>query len=189
MDSHKARALYILLGIKYNNGINLKNKRQCVRLKQQRYNSVMKKPVIISIKGAQNTEDGNEEIMELVTQGVLSGEEGDYSLTYPESELTGLEGTITTFHIEKDRITLLREGALNSQMVFREGEKHFSLYETPYGGLMLGVKTHKARSSIGQSGGALEIRYGLEIDNEDIGENFFNIKVTEPGQALPSMNA
>ena len=95
---------------------------------------------------------------------------------------------LTTFHIEKDRITLLREGTLNSQMVFQEGKKHFSLYETPYGGLMLGVKTHKARSSIGQSGGALEIRYGLEVDNEDIGENFFNIKVTEPGQALPSMN-
>lgn len=148
----------------------------------------MKKPVIISIKGAQNTEDGSEEIMELVTHGMLSGEEGDYSLSYPESELTGLEGTVTTIHIEKDRITLRREGTLNSQMVFQEGKKHFSLYETPYGGLMLGVKTHKARSSIGQSGGALEIRYGLEVDNEDVGENFFDIKVTEPGQALPTTN-
>ena len=146
----------------------------------------MNKPVIISIKGAQNTADGNEEIMELVTQGVLSGEEGDYSLSYPESELTGLEGTMTTFHIEKDRITLLREGVLNSEMIFQEGEKHFSLYETPYGGLMLGVKTRKARSSIGQSGGALEIRYALEVDNEDVGENYFDIRVTEPGQSAPS---
>ena len=148
----------------------------------------MEKPVIISIKGAQNTGD-SEEVMELVTQGVLSGEEGNYSLTYPESELTGLEGTVTTFHIEKDRITLLREGALNSEMVFIEGEKHFSLYQTPYGGLMLGVKTHKARSSIGWDGGALEIRYGLEVENEDIGENYFDIRVTEPGQELPSMAA
>lgn len=148
----------------------------------------MEKPVIISIKGEQNSGDGPEEIIELVTQGVLTGEEGNYSLTYPESELTGLEGTVTTFHIEKDRITLLREGALNTQMVFQEGKKHFSLYDTPFGGLMLGVKTRKAHSSIGQSGGALLIRYGLEVDNQDISENFFDIRVTEPGQALPDLS-
>lgn len=141
----------------------------------------MKKPVIISIKGVQNGDSEQRDVMELVTQGILMGDETEgYSVVYPESELTGLEGTITTFCIGKDRITLRREGTLNSEMIFQEGERHVSLYETPYGGLMLGVNTHKAWSDIGATGGDLEIRYALEVDNEKIGENSFEIHVSEP---------
>ena len=104
----------------------------------------MEKPVIISIKSTQNM-DGQEDTIELVTQGVLRhSEEEGFALVYPESELTGLEGTLTTFRIAPDRITLLREGTINSEMIFEEGQKHFSLYETPFGGLMLGVNTHRA---------------------------------------------
>ena len=57
----------------------------------------MEKPVIISIRGVQSLEPGEEDVMELVTQGVLRQEEGEgFSLSYLESELTGLEGTTTT---------------------------------------------------------------------------------------------
>lgn len=150
----------------------------------------MEKPVIISIKGAQNLVGSQEEdTMELVTQGVLrdSGEEG-FSLTYPESELTGLEGTITTFRIGKDRIVLQREGTLNSEMIFQEGERHVSLYETPYGGLMLGVNTRRAQSDIDGTGGNLVIRYALDVDNEKIGENSFEIRVSEPSPGEPLLN-
>lgn len=141
----------------------------------------MEKPVIISIKSVQNM-DGQEDTMELVTQGVLRQErEGaDFALVYPESELTGLEGTLTTFQIGPDRITLLREGTINSEMIFEEGQKHFSLYETPFGGLMLGVNTHRAKAHMGQGGGSLSIRYALEADSQLIGENAFEIQVTEP---------
>lgn len=141
----------------------------------------MEKPVIISIKSVQNM-DGQEDTIELVTQGVLRQErEGaDFALVYPESELTGLEGTLTTFQIGPDRITLLREGTINSEMIFEEGQKHFSLYETPFGGLMLGVNTHRAKAHMGQGGGSLSIRYALEADSQLIGENAFEIQVTEP---------
>ena len=109
-----------------------------------------------------------------------SQEEEGFALVYPESELTGLEGTLTTFRIAPDRITLLREGTINSEMIFEEGQKHFSLYETPFGGLMLGVNTHRAKARIGEGGGSLSIRYALEADSQLIGENAFEIQVTEP---------
>lgn len=142
---------------------------------------IMEKPVIISIRGVQALEPGDEDIMELVTQGVLRQEEGEgFSLTYLESELTGLEGTTTTFQVVPGCITLRREGTLNSEMVFQEGKKHVSLYETPYGGLMLGVNTHRAKASLGEQGGSLSIRYALEVDSQPIGENSFEIQITEP---------
>ena len=130
----------------------------------------MEKPVIISIRGVQSLEPGEEDVMELVTQGVLRQE----------------EGTTTTFRIAPDRITLRREGTLNSEMIFQEGQKHVSLYETPYGGLMLGVNTHRAKADLGTAGGRLSIRYALEVDSQPIGENSFEIQVTEPHLTAPA---
>ena len=140
----------------------------------------MEKPVIISIRGTQASEPGQEDVMELVTQGTLRGQEGDFSLSYRESELTGLEGTTTTFHIEKDQITLIREGTLTSEMIFQVGKKHFSPYQTPFGGIILGVNTQKAFSDMTETGGSISIRYIMEVENERVGENSFEIQVSEP---------
>ncbi len=140
----------------------------------------MEKPVIISIRGTQASEPGQEDVMELVTQGTLRGEEGAFALSYRESELTGLEGTTTTFRIEKDQITLIREGTLTSEMIFRVGKKHFSPYQTPFGGVILGVNTQKAFSDMTEHGGSISIRYIMEVENERVGENSFEIQVSEP---------
>ena len=147
----------------------------------------MENNVIISIQGKQSFEAQGDDTIELVTEGCLEpdGDDG-YTLSYQESELTGLEGTTTTFHITPERITLHREGTLNSEMIFQEGQKHFSLYETPYGGLMLGVNTHRAKADFGEDGGNLSIRYALEVDSQPIGENAFEIRVTEPQLVPPA---
>ena len=84
----------------------------------------MEKNVIISIKGVQRLEDADPDTMELVTEGRLEQDGNSYTLSYQESELTGLEGTLTTFQVEPDRVTLLRVGEFNSQMVFQEGRRH-----------------------------------------------------------------
>lgn len=106
--------------------------------------------VIISIKGSQvNAESGPEE-MELVTPGRLVRDaQGRYTISYEESELTGLEGTTTVLQIEGGRVTLLREGSVNSQMVFEEGCRHLSMYETPYGALSVGINTRRMKNTVG----------------------------------------
>ncbi|MCQ4864148.1 DUF1934 domain-containing protein [Pseudoflavonifractor phocaeensis] len=140
----------------------------------------MDKSVIISIKGKQSYEDVEDETIELVTEGLLNKEgEGEYTLSYQESELTGLEGTLTTFQVEQGRITLMRIGEVNSQMVFEEGRRHLSMYDTPYGALAIGVNTRRMRSSLGEHGGDIEIDYAIEIDHAVAGQNLFQINVRE----------
>lgn len=136
--------------------------------------------VIISIKGMQSYENMEKETIELVTEGrlELDGDDG-YTLSYQESELTGLEGTLTTFQIEKDRIILMRMGEVNSQMVFELGRRHLSMYETPYGALSVGVSTRKMKANIGAGGGDIEIDYAIEIDHAVAGQNLFQINVRE----------
>ena len=146
----------------------------------------MDKSVIISIKGKQSFEGGEDQVVELVTEGILAKEgEGEYTLSYRESQITGLGGTLTTFRVAPDCITLLREGEYNSQMVFQPGRRHFSLYETPYGALSIGVNTRRMRSSLGEHGGDIEIDYAIEIDHALAGQNLFHINVREKGSPLP----
>ena len=139
----------------------------------------MEKDVVISIKGMQQYEDADPDTIELVTAGRLQKEGESYTLSYQESEVTGLEGTLTTFQIEKDRITLMRVGEVNSQMVFEEGRRHLSMYDTPYGALSIGVNTRRLLADLNDQGGDIEIDYAIEIDHAIAGRNIFQIKVKE----------
>lgn len=141
--------------------------------------------VIISIKGKQIYAENSPDEIELVTAGTLKREGGDrYSISYQESELTGLEGTTTKLLIDGGKVTLLREGSINSQMVFEEGRRHLSMYETPYGALSIGVNTRRMRSTVSDKGGDLEIDYAIEIDNLLAGQNLFRMNVKK-NPALP----
>lgn len=136
--------------------------------------------VLISIKGMQALEDGQEDTMELITEGQLTNHNGgQFTLTYQESELTGLGSTQTTFQIEGDRIILLREGEVNSQMVFEEGRRHLSLYDTPFGSMSIGINTRRMHKTLSPKGGEIEIEYAMEIDHTVAGHNIFQIQVSE----------
>ena len=138
----------------------------------------MTENVIISIKGKQLYAESGPDEMELVTSGTLKRDgQGGFTVSYQESELTGLEGTTTKLHIHGGKVTLLREGSINSQMVFEEGRRHLSMYETPYGSLSVGVNTRRMRSTVSETGGDLEIDYAIEIDNLLAGQNLFRMNV------------
>ena len=139
----------------------------------------MEKSVILSIRGQQTTDDTNSpDVIELVTEGTLTGHDnGNYTLRYQESELTGLDGTQTTIQVEGGSVSILREGQVNSQMVFEEGRRHLTMYNTPYGAMTLGVNTRRMKVDLDETGGSIEIDYALEVDHAVAGENLFSIYV------------
>ena len=139
----------------------------------------MEKQVLLSIRGQQMFEGCSEpEVTELVTRGTLHMDDNrNVTLVYQESELTGLEGTQTTIQVEPQSVTLLRQGEVNSQMVFQEGRRHLSLYNTPYGALTMGISTRKMKVDLDETGGSIEISYAMELDHAVVGENLFRIHV------------
>ena len=141
--------------------------------------SIEKVPVLLSIRGEQYFDDVDPNATELMTEGTLEQTEDGFLLSYQETELTGMEGTLTTFQVEPDCITLLRMGEFNSQMVFQPGRRHFSMYDTPYGALSISVNTRKMRAALDDHGGQIEIDYAIEIDHAVAGENAFHIDVRE----------
>ena len=142
----------------------------------------MEENVIISIKGSQLYEGQDPDVTELVTAGTLRREQEGYTIAYQETELTGLEGTTTKLRIEGPRVTLLRQGSVNSQMIFEVGRKHLYMYETPSGALAVGIETSRLKNTVDEAGGDLEIDYAIEIDNLLAGKSLFQLNVKKkPG--------
>lgn len=139
----------------------------------------MEKDVVISIKGIQKYENAPPDVIELVTEGRLERTGGSYTLSYQESELTGLEGTLTTIQVEGEQVTLMRMGEYNAQMVFQEGRRHLSMYNTPYGTMAIGVNTRHLLAELNDQGGDIEIDYAIEVDHAMAGRNIFRINVKE----------
>ena len=69
-------------------------------------------------------------------------------------------------------------------MVFEEGRRHLSMYNTPYGALAVGINTKKMRTQLSPVGGSIEINYALEIDHSVAGENLFHIRVRQNGSSI-----
>jgi len=134
-------------------------------------------PVILTVRGEQYYDGVDPDTTELMTEGTLQMTEEGLKFWYEESELTGMEGTTTTFELRGQRVTLTRAGKVNSQMVFEEGMQHTSLYETPFGELSVDIQTGSLKHNLTERGGIMEIRYSIAVEHTVTGRNCFKIRV------------
>ena len=125
--------------------------------------------VMLSIRGCQRYQDQEPEVIELVTEGTMEFRDGGWDVSYEESDLTGLSGVRTTFRVEPDVVTLTRTGKLRSQMMFRLGVVHESLYQMEFGALMLSVKATHVFFDIVPDGGVIDLSYAIEIEKTEAG--------------------
>jgi len=141
----------------------------------------MKKDVIITIRGLQSFEDADSDSIELVTSGRFYEKNGNYYISYKESELTGLGNTTTTVKIEKSKVTVMRFGDLETHMIFEEGKKHISYYDMGFGSLTVGISTKSIDKSLSDLGGRMKIDYAMEINNAVAGESALCMDIREAG--------
>ena len=133
--------------------------------------------VVLSIRGSQEYPGQTPEVLELTTDGTMEFRDGGWNISYQESALTGLEGVTTTFRVEPERVILTREGTLNSQMVFQLGVDHESLYQMPFGALLLTVRATHLFYDIVPDGGVIDLVYRIEIENTAAGEIDYHLDI------------
>lgn len=141
----------------------------------------MKKDVIITIKGLQSFEDTGDDSVELVTSGRFYEKNGNYYISYKESELTGLGNTTTTVKVEKNKVTVIRFGDLETHMIFEEGKKHISYYDMGFGALTVGISTKSIDKTLSDLGGRMKIDYAMEINNAVAGESALCMDIRAAG--------
>lgn len=141
---------------------------------------MIEKNVIISVRGEQYFEDIDPDTVELTTEGRMTiDDSGTITLTYEETELTGMDGTTTCFEICGDTVTLRRTGSVNNEMRFHTGYPHMSLYETPMGVLTVEIATEKLAHRLSERGGIMEIKYTIAVEQQVTGRHQFKIRVRE----------
>ncbi len=139
-----------------------------------------KKEIILFVKGEQSYDGVEPEVTELITEGTMTIDDGgEIILEYQESELTGMKGTSTRFIVNQDEVELTRTGMIESRMLFQRGKRNRSLYETPWGTMMVDVATTQLAHRLSERGGVMEIGFTIAVNHQVTGENRFRIRVKE----------
>ncbi|MBE6983628.1 MAG: DUF1934 domain-containing protein [Ruminococcaceae bacterium] len=137
----------------------------------------MKKAILLSLRGQQDYMDQEPEIISFITEGVLENRGDGWSVSYQESGLTGLEGVTTTFYVQNDCVILTRTGKLNSEMIFRPGEPHESLYQMEFGALLITVCATSISWDITEFGGIIDLVYDIAIEQSAIGVVTYHLDI------------
>lgn len=136
-----------------------------------------KESVLLTIRGTQQFEEEAPQTIELTTGGTMEGEAEHWTISYIESELTGLAGAVTTFEVTPGKVVLERSGSVNSRMVFVEGEQSESLYDVGDGALLIHVTATKVEIALDEMGGHFCVCYAIDIEQSAQGKVEYYIKV------------
>ncbi len=137
------------------------------------------KKVLIKVKGVQGI-DGDNNVIELVTEGTLRRFENEYTITYTEEQTVEGSKTKTVLTVQSDNTVVLeRRGDLNSRLVITKGERNNCLYAMPQGTLSLGIYGKEVKSNLTESGGTVKMVYTIDANLEPISENTVEIFVEE----------
>ena len=139
---------------------------------------IFMKEVTLTIKGSQKGIEGEENNIEMITEGKFYKKNGAYYLVYDESEISGMEGSTTTLKIEDNKVFMKRFGNNISKLTFEKGKKHKSMYQTLYGEMAIEVVTSKVDINIGETGkGNIDLDYRLDISGSIQSSNKLSISI------------
>ena len=106
-----------------------------------------------------------EDILEIFTEGALRISDGIVSLTYTETEESGMNNMKTTLRYkesEPESVCMLRFGEINASFLFETGKRTKCVYNMPYGALELTIRTVNVENHLVDEG-RLVLDYYIEI--------------------------
>ena len=108
---------------------------------------------------------GDPERTEERAEGYLMHDGGVYTLTY---SVSGEGGDVYSEIVVRDSsVRVIRRGAVESDLLFKEGEEHTSLYSVPPYKFDVRLKTGRVRADLDCHGGRIDILYRMNIGGAD----------------------
>ena len=102
---------------------------------------------------------------EMLMEGKLLTSTHRVELVYAESELTGMQGSLTAIGFDRanpDLVSMIRTGPVRTALTFEEGKRHVCLYNTPFSEFEVCVRTIKVNNRLLEEN-KLELEYLIEI--------------------------
>lgn len=111
-------------------------------------------------------DDEGPQSMEMYSDARLRLTDDMFSLSYEESELTGMEGTssqLSFMRSQPELVTMLRSGSVSTALVFEPNKRHFCTYKTPFMPFEVCVHTLRIDNKLLSEAATLDLDYIVEI--------------------------
>ncbi|MBA4701692.1 MAG: DUF1934 domain-containing protein [Ruminococcus sp.] len=147
----------------------------------------MTKDVLVSISGLHMDTlsgmlNGDDEAIEVLTPGNYYCKNGKHYVIYDEV-MEGMHGTIKN-RIKitgTDSVEIMKTGLSNTHMVFERNKKNITYYQTPFGQMLIGVKTRNMEINVTEENIDVSVDYELDINYEPLADCKIKMEIYAKG--------
>ena len=126
----------------------------------------MEKEALIKLHG--KAEGSDSDIIDFTSVGKVAIEENIICIEYDESEMSGMEGSVSKIIIAGDTVTLNRMRTYVSTMAFIQGQEMPAEIITPYGMMKLKVFTDEIKLDVTENNIELMLDYAFSMGGERV---------------------
>ena len=144
----------------------------------------MNKDVLIHVRGLQmmKTDDAQEPI-EIVVPGQYYFRNGSHYLRYEEMLDDTAETTVNYIKMSPNGVEVRKQGQVNVHMVFEEGKKNKTFYNTPYGTLQMGISATGLELKESEDGIQMKVDYALDMNEEHVADCYLTVQAQSKDSA------
>ena len=144
----------------------------------------MNKDVLIHVRGLQMMEtDDAQEPIEIVVPGQYYFRNGSHYLRYEEMLDDTAETTVNYIKMSPNGVEVRKQGQVNVHMVFEEGKKNKTFYNTPYGTLQMGISATGLELKESEDGIQMKVDYALDMNEELVADCYLTVQAQSKDSA------
>ena len=144
----------------------------------------MDKEVLIHVRGLQTMDaDGEQEPLEIVVPGQYYFRNGSHYLRYEEMLDDTAETTVNYIKMSPNGVEVRKQGQVNVHMVFEEGKKNKTFYNTPYGTLQMGISATGLELKESEDGIQMKVDYALDMNEEHVADCYLTVQAQSKDSA------
>ena len=137
----------------------------------------MNKDVLIHVRGLQLMEtDDEQEPIEIVVPGQYYFRNGSHYLRYEEMLDDSAQTTVNYIKMSSEGVEIRKQGQVNVHMVFEQGKKNKTFYNTPYGTLQMGIAATGLELKESEDDIQMKVDYALDINEEHVADCYLTVQ-------------
>lgn len=140
--------------------------------------------VLISVKGMHMLNSEQEEEIEVTSAGKYYFRNGRHYVLYEEITEDGQAVIKNRVKLSKDCLEVQKKGPVNSNMIFRRGEKSTSWYGTPFGEMLIGIEVTDMQFAEQEDQIEVKVEYVLEMNYEHVSDAGIRLKIMAKDKGL-----
>ena len=137
----------------------------------------MNKDLLIHVRGLQLMEtDDEQEPIEIVVPGQYYFRNGSHYLRYEEMLDDSAQTTVNYIKMSSEGVEIRKQGQVNVHMVFEQGKKNKTFYNTPYGTLQMGIAATGLELKESKDDIQMKVDYALDMNEEHVADCYLTVQ-------------